>query len=85
MHKVEVVLRLQRLLFANNHNLMLVDSSLDLLEVLLADIVEIYALDRCAELFGRQCFLRQDDRALTLTFEPGAGSRGVIVNPDPVA
>ena len=52
MHKVEVALGLQRLLLADNHDLVFIDRRLDLLEVLLADIVEIHAFDRCAELFA---------------------------------
>ena len=44
MNKVEVVRRLQSLLFAYDDNLMIVDRSFDLLEVFLAEIVQIYPI-----------------------------------------
>ena len=50
MHKVKVILWLQCLLLADDDKLVLVDSSLDLLEVLLTDIVQVDSLDIGPEL-----------------------------------
>jgi hypothetical protein len=50
MHEIKVVLRFQSLLLAYDHELMLVDGSFDLLEIFLANIVQVDALDICSEL-----------------------------------
>lgn len=85
MDKIEMIRWLESLLLSDYDKLMLIDGGFDLLEIFLANIVQVHASNFRAELSEVSNLLTNVKLGLTLIFEPGGGISGVILSAEPVA